>query len=79
MEERYHRHSTIITSNLAYDEWRNFLGNQGDGGCTVEPGFATTPTPFISRARRCGTRNPKPGEASGGLSRRSERDRHEEL
>jgi DNA replication protein DnaC len=28
MEERYHRHSTIITSNLAYDEWRNFLGNQ---------------------------------------------------
>jgi len=22
------RHSTIITSNLAYDEWRNFLGNQ---------------------------------------------------
>jgi DNA replication protein DnaC len=28
MEERYHRHSTIITSNLVYDEWRNFLGNQ---------------------------------------------------
>jgi DNA replication protein DnaC len=28
MEERYHRHSTIITSNLGYDEWRNFLGNQ---------------------------------------------------
>lgn len=28
MEERYHRHSTIITTNLEYDEWRNFLGNQ---------------------------------------------------
>src|SRR3954464_6441573 len=28
MEERYHRHSTIITTNLAYDEWQNFLGNK---------------------------------------------------
>jgi DNA replication protein DnaC len=28
MEERYHRRSTIITTNLGYDEWRNFLGNQ---------------------------------------------------
>jgi len=27
MEERYHRHSTIITTNLVYDEWQNFLGN----------------------------------------------------
>ena len=27
MEERYHRHSTIITTNLSYDEWANFLGN----------------------------------------------------
>ena len=27
MEERYHRHSTIITTNLGYEEWRNFLGN----------------------------------------------------
>jgi DNA replication protein DnaC len=27
MEERYHRHSTIITTNLMYEEWRNFLGN----------------------------------------------------
>jgi len=27
MEERYHRHSTIITTNLEYEEWRNFLGN----------------------------------------------------
>ena len=26
MEERYHRHSTIITTNLGYDEWHNFLG-----------------------------------------------------
>jgi len=28
MEERYHRHSTIITTNLGYDEWHNFLGNK---------------------------------------------------
>jgi len=28
MEERYHRHSTIITTNLVYDEWANFLGNK---------------------------------------------------
>lgn len=27
IEERYHRHSTIITTNLGYEEWRNFLGN----------------------------------------------------
>ena len=27
MEERYHRHATIITTNLVYDEWGNFLGN----------------------------------------------------
>lgn len=28
MEERYHRKPTIITSNLNYDEWHNFLGNR---------------------------------------------------
>lgn len=28
MEERYRRHATIITTNLAYDEWHNFLGNK---------------------------------------------------
>jgi len=28
MEERYHRHSTIVTTNLGYDEWQNFLGNK---------------------------------------------------
>jgi hypothetical protein len=28
MEERYTRHSTIITINLGYDEWQNFLGNK---------------------------------------------------
>ena len=27
MEERYHRHATIITTNLDYAEWGNFLGN----------------------------------------------------
>ena len=28
MEERYTRHSTILTTNLAYEEWQNFLGNK---------------------------------------------------
>ena len=28
MEERYNRHSTIITTNLIYDEWHSFLGNK---------------------------------------------------
>jgi DNA replication protein DnaC len=27
MEERYRRKATIITTNLDYDEWHNFLGN----------------------------------------------------
>ena len=28
MEERYHCRSTIMTTNLVYDEWHNFLGNK---------------------------------------------------
>src|SRR5271163_4705087 len=28
MEERYRQHSTIITTNLVYDEWPNFLGTR---------------------------------------------------
>jgi DNA replication protein DnaC len=28
MEERYNRRSTIITTNLDYDEWQQFLGNR---------------------------------------------------
>jgi DNA replication protein DnaC len=28
MEERYNRRSTIITTNLDYDEWHQFLGNR---------------------------------------------------
>jgi DNA replication protein DnaC len=28
MEERYRQHATIITTNLAYEEWHNFLGNK---------------------------------------------------
>src|SRR5919201_4771291 len=28
MEERYRRHPCIITTNLGYDEWPNFLGNR---------------------------------------------------
>jgi len=28
MEERYRHHSTLITTNLDYEEWHNFLGNR---------------------------------------------------
>lgn len=28
MEERYRRHATIISTNLDYDEWHNFLGSK---------------------------------------------------
>jgi DNA replication protein DnaC len=28
MEERYHRKPTLITTNLSYDEWFDFLGNK---------------------------------------------------
>ena len=28
MEERYHRRPTIVTTNLDYSEWHNFLGNK---------------------------------------------------
>ena len=28
MEERYRQHPTIVTTNLGYDEWPNFLGNR---------------------------------------------------
>jgi DNA replication protein DnaC len=28
MEERYRQHATVITTNLIYDEWPNFLGNR---------------------------------------------------
>jgi DNA replication protein DnaC len=28
MEERYRRRASIITTNLDYDDWSNFLGNK---------------------------------------------------
>jgi DNA replication protein DnaC len=28
MEERYRQHPTIITTNLEYEEWHNFLGSK---------------------------------------------------
>lgn len=35
MEERYRRHTTVITTNLAYDEWPNFPGESADGGALL--------------------------------------------
>jgi DNA replication protein DnaC len=28
MEERYRRRASVITTNLDYDDWMNFLGNK---------------------------------------------------
>lgn len=28
MEERYRQHATVITTNMPYEEWSNFLGNR---------------------------------------------------
>lgn len=39
MEERYHQRSTIITTNLVYEEWAGFLGNK------------TMVEPLLSRVR----------------------------
>src|SRR5438093_6596985 len=57
MEERYHRHSTIITTNLVYDVWHNFLGNKPMGRRTAEPRAALLPHrdhqwPFATRSPR---------------------------
>jgi DNA replication protein DnaC len=35
MEERYHRHCTMITTNLDYSEWGNFLGNSAMVGALL--------------------------------------------
>jgi DNA replication protein DnaC len=36
MEERYNRKSTIITTNLDYDDWYNFLGNKHMVGALLD-------------------------------------------
>jgi DNA replication protein DnaC len=53
MEERYHRHSTIITTNLGYDEWHNFLGT-GRWWMRYSAGYGTTVTQCRSKVRPCG-------------------------
>ena len=36
MEERYNRKSTILTTNLDYDDWYNFLGNKHMVGALLD-------------------------------------------
>ena len=36
MEERYGRKSTIITTNLSYDDWYEFLGNKDMVGALLD-------------------------------------------
>ena len=43
MEERYRQHPTIITTNLVYDEWPNFLGNRPMVEALAEPAAALLP------------------------------------
>ena len=45
MEERYNRFPTIITTNLDFPEWQDFLGNPGAGGGAAEPPAAPLPHP----------------------------------
>ena len=87
MEERYRQHSTIITTNLVYDEWQNFLGNRADGGRAAEPCCGITATPCTSTARRCAScraethgRRPQPGRicppGAGGVPQDAGHDGH---
>jgi hypothetical protein len=59
MEERYTRHSTIITTNLVYDEWQNFLGNKSmvDALLSRVRHYCHTGP---STVRRCATRRAEP-------------------
>ena len=43
MEERYGRKATIITTNLEYDDWYGFLGQEGDGRRAARPAPAPLP------------------------------------
>ena len=48
MEERYRYRPTIITTNLAYEEWHHFLGNKALVDALLSPAFATSVTPSAS-------------------------------
>ncbi len=55
MEERYTRHSTIITANLCYDEWQNLPGNKSMVDAFAQPRAALLPhgdhqRPLVARA-----------------------------
>jgi DNA replication protein DnaC len=63
MEERYRRHSTIITTNLMYDEWPKFLGNRP----MAEALLSRSVTPSTFKARRSAIRKGEiPKTSSGG-------------
>ena len=44
MEERYRRKASIITTNLDYEEWQNFLGNKALVYRPPEP--PSSPVPY---------------------------------
>jgi hypothetical protein len=80
MEERYRQHSTIITTNLGYDEWPNFLGNRPMVEALLSR-CGITATRCTSTVRRCANRRaeeqrcgpwPRPGRicspGAGGVS-----------
>ena len=43
MEERYRRRPTIITTNLDYAEWANFLGNKALVERAAQPAAPSVP------------------------------------
>ena len=55
MEERYRQHATIITTNLAYEEWYEFLGKKEMVKALLDRFCATAVTPSTSMGRRCAT------------------------
>jgi len=67
MEERYRRHATIITTNLDYEEWHNFLGSKPlvEALCRV---YAINATPSASTAPPCAIRRAPDGAAVPGAT-----------
>src|SRR5213593_4017045 len=67
MEERYRQHSTIITTNLVYDEWPNFLGSR-----PMVEALLSRLRHYRHKVEECdGGRRPRPGTVhspgSGGV------------
>ena len=43
--QRYERGSTIVTSNLPFDDWTSVFGSSGLYGCAARPAYPSRPYP----------------------------------